>query len=61
VRQLAAWGFTLIDCQVTTAHLARFGAEEIPRREFLRQLQAALQQPDRRGVWQFDPGFALSD
>jgi len=31
VRQLAAWGFGLIDCQMYSSHLARFGAVEIPR------------------------------
>ena len=36
VRQLAAWGFTLIDCQQTTAHMVRLGAVEISRAEFLR-------------------------
>ena len=36
VEALAGWGFTLIDCQVHTPHLARFGAESWPRRRFLR-------------------------
>jgi leucyl/phenylalanyl-tRNA--protein transferase len=57
VRQLAAWGVSLIDCQVHTEHLDRFGAREIPRTEFLDKLQAALQEPTRRGAWRFDePG-----
>jgi Leu/Phe-tRNA-protein transferase len=30
------------------------GAEEIPRREFIERLAAALRQPDRLGHWQFD-------
>ena len=29
VRQLARWGFDLIDCQVHTDHLARFGAQRV--------------------------------
>jgi len=32
---LAARGCQLIDCQQTTAHLLRFGAREVPRRDFL--------------------------
>jgi leucyl/phenylalanyl-tRNA--protein transferase len=56
VRQLAAWGFRLIDCQVHTEHLARFGAREIPREEFLAVLHEALQAPTRRGKWSFDAG-----
>lgn len=34
---------TLIDCQITTKHLVSLGAREIPRREFLKKLKAALQ------------------
>jgi len=56
VRQLAQWGFTLLDCQQYTAHLARFGAREIPRAEFVRRLDAALALPGRDGPWQFDAG-----
>jgi leucyl/phenylalanyl-tRNA--protein transferase len=54
VRQLETWGFTLIDCQVTTTHLASLGAEEIRRSEFARRLAAALNTPDRPGPWRFD-------
>lgn len=54
VRQLDAWGFRLIDCQVHTDHLERFGAYEIPRQRYLEKLAAALDQPTRRGTWQFD-------
>jgi leucyl/phenylalanyl-tRNA--protein transferase len=54
VRQLAAWGFDLIDCQVHTEHLARFGASEWPRRRFLRALAASLERSSRRGVWRLD-------
>ncbi|HMK43637.1 MAG TPA: leucyl/phenylalanyl-tRNA--protein transferase [Dissulfurispiraceae bacterium] len=51
VKRLAAWGFSLIDCQVTTGHLVRFGAREIPRGTFLQLLDAALRAPTRRGLW----------
>jgi len=54
VPQLERWGFTLIDCQQYTAHLARFGAREIPRAEFVRRLNAALALPGRTGPWRFD-------
>jgi len=39
---LAEKGFELIDCQVTTEHMKRFGAREIPRPEFMRRLKEAL-------------------
>lgn len=54
VAQLDAWGIRLIDCQVHTDHLARFGAVEIPRTEFLVRLKTALDEPTRRGTWSFD-------
>ncbi|WP_372678833.1 leucyl/phenylalanyl-tRNA--protein transferase [Desulfosarcina sp.] len=34
--------FKLIDCQVRTDHLIRFGAREIPRKTFLEQLEKAV-------------------
>jgi leucyl/phenylalanyl-tRNA--protein transferase len=54
VRQLAAWGFDLIDCQVHTEHLARFGAVEWPRARFLAALAASLARPSRCGPWRLD-------
>ena len=42
VRRLQAGGFVLLDTQMTTPHLARFGTVEIPRAEYERRLQAAL-------------------
>ena len=35
-------GVPWIDCQVYTEHLARFGAKEIPRAEYLEMLNSAL-------------------
>jgi leucyl/phenylalanyl-tRNA--protein transferase len=49
--RLAGWGFQLIDCQMETAHLARFGAQAWPRKRFLDALQVALQVPSRMGSW----------
>ncbi len=51
VEELRAWGFTLVDCQQETEHLARFGATPWPRSEFIRALKAGLEQPTRRGPW----------
>ena len=42
VARLVAGGYRLLDCQFMTAHLARFGAEEISRREYQRRLGRAL-------------------
>jgi leucyl/phenylalanyl-tRNA--protein transferase len=45
----------LVDCQVRTEHLARFGAREIPRDEFLARLRRALEKPGMRGRWDLEP------
>jgi leucyl/phenylalanyl-tRNA--protein transferase len=54
VRQLEARGFGLIDCQMKTAHLAAFGAREIPRRDFATRLRALVAQPPVDASWQID-------
>lgn len=60
VRQLEAWGIDLVDCQVTTAHLARFGAREVPRGDFLAQLTQALGKKTRQGRWDRELSAAAS-
>jgi leucyl/phenylalanyl-tRNA--protein transferase len=52
VRWLAQRGVDLVDCQVRTAHLVRFGAREVSRRAFLALLEAALRKPTMRGKWE---------
>lgn len=47
VEYLSERGYELIDCQVSTDHLKRLGAREIPRKEFLDLLKAA-----RGNEWQ---------
>jgi len=46
--------FKMIDCQVTTDHLIRSGAKEIPRKTFLKELASALRSPTLRGKWNAD-------
>ena len=54
VRQLHAWGFRIVDCQQSSPHVLRLGAEEIPRDEFVTRVAAAVKLPDRRGRWKFE-------
>jgi leucyl/phenylalanyl-tRNA--protein transferase len=56
-RQLAAFEIDLIDCQVHTEHLERFGAYEISRADYLERLHVALDAPTKRGTWAFDLDF----
>lgn len=51
VRRLDAWGFHFLDAQVTTPHMLRLGAREIPREVFLDRLHAAMGFKTRRGSW----------
>jgi len=53
-RQLAAWDFDLVDCQVHTEHLARFGATDWPRDRFLEALSRSLTRETRRGRWRLE-------
>jgi leucyl/phenylalanyl-tRNA--protein transferase len=55
VAELKSRGVTLIDCQVTTAHLKSLGAREVPRAEFLRRLREALRSPSRLEHWTRPP------
>ncbi len=55
--QLWHWGFHFLDCQLNNPHLARLGAREISRTEYLRRLRTALTTPHRGGRWQWDAGF----
>lgn len=54
VRQLQAWEFSIIDCQQSSPHVRRFGAEEIPRCEFMACLSEATGRSNRYGRWAFD-------
>lgn len=42
VRHMKQRGLALLDIQFLTPHLLRFGAKEVPRAEYLRQLKHAL-------------------
>ena len=53
VRQLAHWNFELVDSQVHTEHLERFGAIEIDRRSYLDVLGTCLQTETRSGPWEW--------
>ena len=62
VARLNAGGYTLLDTQFVTEHLARFGAIDWPRATFLRALRKSIAEPTRRGPWHFslDPLAALA-
>jgi len=51
VERLKERGYPLIDCQVTNQHLLSLGAEEMPRKEFLKQLIKNREKPGHKGKW----------
>jgi leucyl/phenylalanyl-tRNA--protein transferase len=61
VRQLIAWDFPLIDCQMRTDLLASFGARPMPRSEFTRRVTELVNYPDRHGPWSLSPAAFLDD
>lgn len=54
VERLRGQGFQLIDCQMATDHLARFGAREIPRSAFIPLMREALRLPIAQSLWSDD-------
>ena len=51
VKQLEEWNYNMIDCQMKTAHLASFGAREIPRKEFSQILKESITYPNQVEKW----------
>src|SRR5215212_1023509 len=54
VARLKAGGFSLLDTQFVTDHLAQFGAKEVPRREYKLLLRDALDATGDWSVWPTD-------
>ena len=54
VARLRAGGFTLLDTQFVTPHLASLGAVEIPRGVYLRRLNHAIHAPADFAIWPKD-------
>ena len=55
VRWMSARGIELIDSQVYTEHLERFGAEEWPRERYLDRLYELVDRPTRQCRWSLAP------
>jgi len=50
-RYLTANNYGLIDCQMSTAHLASLGAREMPRRDFIARVETLTAEAVRPGRW----------
>lgn len=51
IRFIQKRGFDLVDCQVTSGHLLRLGAKEVPRNMFLDILEKSMSKPTLEGRW----------
>ncbi len=54
VAQLKQWQFDFIDTQVSSEHMTSLGATEVPRSQFIQELQHTLKYFSRIGQWHFD-------
>ena len=50
-RTLFQWGFTLLDAQVASPHLATLGAIQVPRSVFVAHVAKACAEPFPAGTW----------
>ena len=60
VARLIAGGYSLLDAQFQTAHLARFGTMEVPRKRYQALLRAAMEQQGDWQIWDA-PGARRGD
>lgn len=58
VRQLEHWGVELIDCQLQTDHLDRFGAEPMARCTFIETIDRLADKQVAPPQWSFDKDFS---
>ena len=58
VRQLRRWGFPLIDCQMSTSHLASLGGQNVSRAEFLDVVRRHVHAPPVTVPWRLDADLA---
>lgn len=56
-RQLADWGWPLVDAQVWNPHLAFLGARTLPRADFLAGIRPLVAAEGRPGSWAATPPF----
>ena len=52
--RLSLWGFPVVDCQMSTSHLASLGAREVPRADFLRQVRVLVAEPPVPAPWRLN-------
>lgn len=51
VNWLKTWNYSLIDCQVSNPHLTSLGALELPRDQFVEELNQRVSLPPSKNAW----------
>ncbi len=59
-RHLQAWGYPLIDCQLTSPHIDSLGAELIPRQRFIKMLARCCPMAGNPLPWQVDNSLEVA-
>lgn len=59
VRQLNRWGYSLIDCQIYSAHLESLGAESIRRERFIQLLDQYCNFVGKPAPWEMEDSGTL--
>jgi len=54
VAHLQAWGFTLLDCQLPSAHLSSLGAESLRREDYINTIAPLCEETLTDFTWQLD-------
>jgi leucyl/phenylalanyl-tRNA--protein transferase len=58
-RHLQAWGYPLIDCQLSSPHVDSLGAEKIPRSRFMEMLARYCPMRGNPSPWRVDHGLKI--
>lgn len=53
-RQLSAWEFPLLDCQMHSPHVSRMGAWLLERPTFMQEIDVLTRRPGRPAPWRFE-------
>lgn len=61
LRHLQFWGYPLIDCQLSSPHINRLGAESMSRRRFVKHIDKWSRIPGHASPWSVDPDLEVSE
>ena len=60
-RHLQAWGYPLIDCQLSSPHLDSLGAQPISRQQYVQHLRRWCPLAGQASPWEVDPTLVVAN